>query len=54
MATPHVAGLAAVRWSALGATSGRTVRDDLKNHVVDLGDPGRDNGYGYGRIGLQQ
>ncbi len=50
MATPHVAGLAALIWSANGGLSNTQVRQLIQTHVVDLGANGRDNQFGYGRI----
>ena len=49
MATPHVAGVAALLWS-----NGVTDRDELVNALLhtadDQGTPGRDNTYGYGIV----
>lgn len=49
MATPHVTGAAAVLLG-LGAPSGQAAAALLEETAVDLGDPGRDARYGYGRI----
>ncbi len=49
MATPHVAGAAAVLLSA-GAGSPAEVRDALYASAVDLGDPGKDTRFGHGRL----
>jgi serine protease len=50
MATPHVAGSAAIVWSAnLGATNTQ-VRDALNSTALDLGAAGRDVNYGYGLV----
>jgi pSer/pThr/pTyr-binding forkhead associated (FHA) protein len=50
--TPHVAGAAALVWSAFPETSAQQVRDFLQAHALDLGLPGPDNAYGYGRLSL--
>jgi len=54
MATPHVAGVAALVWSAwtsAGKTfNGSTVRAALRGSAQDLGASGRDNVYGYGLV----
>ena len=50
MASPHVAGVAAL---VLGANPGLTnaqLRARLQNTAVDLGPPGRDDRYGYGLV----
>jgi subtilisin family serine protease len=50
MASPHVAGVAALIWSArpgLGVAELETV---LRMSAADLGDPGRDDVYGSGRV----
>jgi len=52
MATPHVAGVAALVWgqpSLLDCTKDQ-VRSALENTALDLGVPGRDNSYGHGLI----
>jgi pSer/pThr/pTyr-binding forkhead associated (FHA) protein/subtilisin family serine protease len=50
--TPHVAGAAALAWSAFPDFSTGQVRDYLRTHALDLGSPGPDNGYGHGRLRL--
>jgi pSer/pThr/pTyr-binding forkhead associated (FHA) protein/subtilisin family serine protease len=50
--TPHVAGAAALVWSAFAEYSGQQVRDYLQFHALDLGPAGPDNAYGYGRLSL--
>ncbi|MHB0856192.1 MAG: S8 family serine peptidase [Anaerolineae bacterium] len=58
MATPHVAGLAALLWEAnhvanpeVGRTLSVTATEYLITRTaVDLGTPGHDNTYGWGRI----
>ncbi|MFU8820258.1 MAG: S8 family serine peptidase [Gammaproteobacteria bacterium] len=49
MATPHVAGVAAVVWSH-GAWTNQQVRDALAATAEDLGAAGRDSAYGYGLV----
>ncbi len=49
MATPHVAGAAAVLLSA-GAGSPAEVRDALYASATDLGEPGMDTRFGHGRL----
>jgi serine protease len=50
MATPHVAGAAAVIWSADPTASNRQVRDAINSTALDLGSAGRDNHYGHGLV----
>ena len=50
MATPHVAGVAAIVWSANPAASNTQVRSALTSTALDLGTAGRDNYYGYGLV----
>jgi pSer/pThr/pTyr-binding forkhead associated (FHA) protein/subtilisin family serine protease len=50
--TPHVAGAAALVWSAFPDYSFQQVRDYLQAHALDLGSAGPDNAYGYGRLSL--
>lgn len=54
MATPHVAGLAALIVSQNPSRTPADVEDLIKSTAVDLGSPGRDNYYGYGRINLYE
>lgn len=51
MATPVVAGTAGLAFSALGGGAA-AVRAALEAGVVDLGAPGRDDQFGWGRIDL--
>jgi len=53
MATPHVAGAAALLASA-GITDPATIRTRLTSTATDLGAAGFDNLYGYGRINVDQ
>ena len=50
MASPHVAGLAALVWSVNPALTSDDVANIIETTAVDLGDPGQDAHYGYGRI----
>lgn len=50
MATPHVAGLAALLLSKNPSLTNEEVRQIIRNGVDDLGTPGKDKDYGYGRI----
>ena len=50
MASPHVAGVAALIWSARPGLSVAQLEAVLRASAVDLGDPGRDNVYGSGRV----
>jgi serine protease AprX len=50
MATPHVAGLAALLLEADPTLDHFDVKKILEQTAVDLGDTGKDNRYGSGRI----
>lgn len=50
MATPHVAGVAALVWSAKPTATNVQVRQALTSTAVDLGAAGRDNYYGHGLV----
>lgn len=52
MATPHVAGAAAVLLSSSPTMSAEAVRQALQATATDLGAPGIDDAYGYGLIDL--
>jgi thermitase len=52
MATPHVAGAAALLWGLGPSESARTIRGRLDAAVDDLGAAGRDPGYGFGVVDL--
>lgn len=53
-ATPHVAGVAALMFSKYPSYTNMQVRLILRNSSVDLGDPGWDQYYGYGRVNAYQ
>lgn len=50
MATPHVAGVAALVWSHFPDLGPADIRNALAATAEDLGSAGRDNSYGYGLI----
>ena len=50
MATPHVAGAAALVWSAAPGKSNQQVREALDATALDLDEPGRDIRTGYGLV----
>ena len=50
MASPHVAGLAALIWSQNPDWSNEEVRAQMRNTADDLGSSGWDSRFGYGRI----
>lgn len=50
--TPHVAGAAALVLSAFPRMSGPQVREYLESHALTLGQPGKDNTHGSGRLML--
>ena len=50
MATPHVAGVAALVWSHNAGCTNEQVRAALGLTAEDLGDPGRDNSFGHGLV----
>jgi thermitase len=50
MATPHASGAAALLWDATPGALPRTIRKRLDGAVDDLGAPGRDPLFGYGRV----
>lgn len=52
MATPHVAGGAALLWSRFPALSNQQIRDALATTALDLGNTGRDPLFGHGLIQL--
>ncbi len=54
MSTPHVAGLAAVIWSVCPEMTNNDLRGVLQTTAQDLGAPGWDQYYGYGRIDAEQ
>ena len=50
MATPHVAGVAALIWSRHLGCSNAEIRTALGASALDLGEPGRDSVFGYGLV----
>ena len=50
MACPHVTGTAALVWVSYPSWTNVDVRTQLQNTADDLGDPGRDNEYGFGLV----
>jgi len=54
MATPHVAGAAALLLEANPELTPAQVRSVLQDNADDLGPPGWDNMYGWGRINLER
>jgi subtilisin family serine protease len=50
MATPHVAGLAALLWAEKPSLKNEEVRQIIRTGAVDLGSVGKDRYFGYGRI----
>jgi len=54
MSTPHVSGVAALIWSQFPNMTRDWVRAQLRFTAEDLGDPGFDYYYGYGRINARR
>lgn len=50
MASPHVAGVAALVWSANPAATAQQVRAALTSSALDLGTAGLDNNFGHGLV----
>ncbi|WP_436527529.1 S8 family peptidase [Actinoplanes sp. HUAS TT8] len=50
MASPHVAGLAALLKAAQPSLTPDQIEQAIEKSAVDLGTAGRDNDYGYGRV----
>ena len=50
MASPHVAGVAALVWAARPGLTVEELEAVLRASAFDLGEPGRDDSYGSGRI----
>jgi subtilisin family serine protease len=50
MATPHVAGVAALVWSLNPTRTAAEIRNALNSTALDLGNAGRDNAYGFGLV----
>jgi len=54
MACPHVAGTAALIWSQYSDVTSNWVRIQLRCTAEDLGEPGFDQYYGYGRVNAKK
>jgi len=54
MSVPHVAGLAALLWSVCPELTNTEVRSVIESTAKDLGSPGWDPYYGYGRIDAEK
>jgi subtilisin len=54
MACPHVAGVAAMAWGSHRFQNNRTIRTLLQQSADNLGNPGRDPLYGFGRVDAWQ
>ena len=52
MATPHVSGVAALMFWRTPTASVSQIRSSLTSAVDDLGTPGRDSTFGFGRVNL--
>jgi phosphoheptose isomerase len=52
MASPHVAGSAAILMSACSTCTTTEIREILRNTAVDLGDQGKDILFGYGLVDI--
>ena len=50
MATPHVAGVAALLWSFYPSKTNAEIREALRATALDKGAAGRDDSYGYGIV----
>lgn len=50
MASPHVAGVAALVWSYVPDKSAQEIREALEKTAEDLGANGRDNSFGHGLV----
>ncbi|PKO05703.1 MAG: peptidase S8 [Chloroflexi bacterium HGW-Chloroflexi-3] len=50
MATPHVSAVAALIWSWNPSLTNVQIREAMVATAMDLGDPGRDDYYGYGLV----
>lgn len=54
MASPHVAGVAALVWSADPELTNDQIREFLRKTAVDLGKSGKDEKFGYGRVNAHE
>lgn len=53
-ATPHVSGAAALLWDAHPRSAAASIRAHLDAAALDLGAPGRDPAFGFGRLDLSK
>ena len=53
MSTPHVSGLVALPWAADPTLTRKEVPEQVVESTEDRGAPGRDDSYGWGRIGAR-
>ena len=54
MASPHVAGVAALTWGSHRFANNKDIRSILRSTADPLGNPGRDELYGFGRVDASQ
>ncbi|CAB9517498.1 peptidase M4 thermolysin [Seminavis robusta] len=54
MATPHVAGVAALLWSFKPEATATEILRAIEDSAVDLGDVGRDDYYGHGLVNAKE
>ena len=54
LASPHVAGVAALVWSTKPSLTNQEVMDILVDSATDLGDPGYDIFYGHGLVNAEE
>jgi subtilisin family serine protease len=52
MATPHASAVAGVMWQLFPGDTAQRIRNRLDAAVNDLGAPGRDANFGFGRVNL--
>jgi subtilisin family serine protease len=52
-AAPHVAGVAALIKARNSDLTAAQIDARIRNTAVDLGEPGRDDAYGYGLLGAR-
>lgn len=54
MATPHVAGVAALVWNNQPSATAADIRSAMNSTAEDLGTTGRDHSYGYGLVNARR